>query len=93
MQADTHSSVNMAASNGALRGPSTRPPPSTGLPAVRHIGQVKYAAQSSDFLERIKDILDVADVEQPLTRENYREKFHKLLCWEEKRHIEILKER
>ena len=52
-----------------------------------------YAARKTDFLERLEEDLTIADIENPLTRENYKEKFHKLLCWEEKAHIEILEER
>ncbi len=53
----------------------------------------EYPAANLDFYRRIKGELVLADVQQPLTRENYKEKFHKLLCWEEKTHIEILEER
>ena len=52
-----------------------------------------YAARKIDFLQRLEEDLTIADIEKPLTRENYKEKFHKLLCWEEKTHIEILEER
>ena len=45
------------------------------------------------FQERLADPLMIADVQQQLGRGNYQEKFHKLLCWEESAHIEILKER
>ena len=44
-------------------------------------------------MERVKEDLDIADIQQELTRENYKEKFHKLLCWEEKEHIDILERR
>ena len=53
--------------------------------------QRDYAARKTDFLARLKETF--ADIEKPLTRENYKEKFHLLLCWEEKTHIEILEER
>ena len=52
--------------------------------------QSQYAAKCSTFMERVRETLDVADIQQELTRENYKEKFHKLLCWEEKEHIDIL---
>ena len=39
------------------------------------------------------ETLDIADIQQELTRETYKEKFHKLLCWEEKEHIDILERR
>ncbi len=86
IQTDEPGSLSWYASRDVL-GARAAQPSSTNQTAVT------YAAQSTDFLERTKDVLDVEDVQQPLTRENYKEKFHKLLCWEEKRHIEILKER
>lgn len=52
-----------------------------------------YAASKLKFHERLKENLKIEDIEQKLTRENYEEKSHKLLCWEEKAHIEILDER
>ena len=55
--------------------------------------QHDYAARKTKFLERLQEVLLITDIEKPLTRENYKEKFHKLLCWEEKTHIEILEER
>ena len=41
-------------------------------------------------MERVTERLNIADIQQEVTRENYKEKFHKLLCWEEKEHIDIL---
>ena len=41
-------------------------------------------------MERVTEHLNIADIQQEVTRENYQEKFHKLLCWEEKEHIDIL---
>ena len=55
--------------------------------------QCQYAAKCSTFMERVRETLDIADIQQELTRENYKEKFHKLLCWEEKEHIDILERR
>ena len=55
--------------------------------------QRDYAARKTDFLARLEEELSITDIEKPLTRENYKEKFHKLLCWEEKAHIVILEER
>lgn len=37
--------------------------------------------------------LDIQQLKQPLTRENYTTKFHHLLYLEERKHDEILKER
>ena len=52
-----------------------------------------YQPKNSTFLERLKEELDVNDITPELTAENYKEKFHKLLCWEEMQHITILHER
>ena len=54
---------------------------------------LQHERDYTDFLQRLEEDLTIADIEKPLTRENYKEKFHKLLCWEEKTHIEILEER
>ena len=45
------------------------------------------------FHERIQEPLDKQDIKRNLTTDNYKEKFHKLLCWEEKKHIELLEAR
>ena len=37
--------------------------------------------------------LFLEDLQYELSRENYKERFHKLLCWEEKEHIDILGKR
>lgn len=49
-----------------------------------------YAAMATKFLARIQEDLRIEDIKAELTRNNYKEKMHKLLCWEEKAHIEIL---
>ena len=53
----------------------------------------QYAASKEAFAERIKEELDFKIISAPLTRENYKKKFHNVICWEEKRHIEILEEK
>ena len=55
--------------------------------------QEMYAASKESFNERIKEELDVKIIQASLTRENYKKKFHHMICWEEKRHIEILDEK
>lgn len=55
--------------------------------------QVTYAAGKESFIERIKEELDVRIIEAPLTRGNYKEKFHHMVCWEEMTHINILHRR
>lgn len=60
------------------------------LPQALETAQERYAASRESFDERIKEVLDPRIIEAPLTRENYKKKFHHMICWEEKRHIEIL---
>ena len=52
-----------------------------------------YKMKKSTFLDRVKQELTLEDIEQDLTALNYKQKFHMLLCWEEKEHITILHER
>ena len=42
------------------------------------------------FKDRIKLELDLKDIEEDLTTQNYKKKFNCLVCWEEKSNIEIL---
>jgi len=64
---------------------ASTPGQGTGTPR-RH----NYAAKATNFLARIREALRLGDIQVELTRDNYKEKLHKLLCWEEKAHIEIL---
>lgn len=50
----------------------------------------EYAASNEKFIERTLEVLNIRDIEQPLSRTNYKKKFHNLICWEEKAHIELL---
>lgn len=50
----------------------------------------EYAASKEKFEERIMEELDERYVQEKLTRENYKRKYHNLICWEEKEHIDIL---
>lgn len=50
----------------------------------------EYAASKEEFGERIKEELDIKEIQQTLSRSNYKRKFHNLICWEEKTHIDIL---
>ena len=52
-----------------------------------------YAAKETEFLARVGESLQIEDIQKDLTRGNYKEKLHKLLCWEEKAHIEILEKK
>ena len=55
--------------------------------------QHDYAAKATKFLTRVQQVLHIKDIQVELTQGNYKEKMHKLLCWEEKAHIEILGEK
>ena len=55
--------------------------------------QEMYAASKESFNERVKEELDIEVIRAPLTTDNYKKKFHHMICWEEKRHIEILDEK
>lgn len=62
-------------------------------PNVEKRPEELYAASKESFKERIKGVLDPQIIRAPLTRDNYKKKFHHMICWEEKRHIEILDEK
>lgn len=51
------------------------------------------AVENTEYFVRYKDKLDERIFQGPLTLENYRERFHHLLCWEEKEHIATLSNR
>ena len=46
--------------------------------------------QHTDFYKEHQNKLDKAIIEKRLTRSNYKEKFHHLLCWEEREHERVL---
>ena len=52
-----------------------------------------YAACEETFEGRLKGELQLSDIEVDLERRNYKKKFHNLICWEERRHIEILQKK
>lgn len=54
--------------------------------------QAEHTIKSaSEYFNSTK--LDIAVLKKPLAKENYKEKFHHLLCWEEKEHSKILNKR
>ena len=59
----------------------------------RPFNRAGYKPNNSTFLERVKEELYIEDIKPMLTTENYKEKFHKLLCWEEMEHITLLHNR
>lgn len=53
----------------------------------------RYAASEETFQGRLREVLVLGEIKVELNRLNYRRKFHNLICWEERRHIEILSEK
>ena len=53
----------------------------------------KYAASKEKFPERVRGVLEIGEIEESLNRQNYKKKFHNLVCWEEKKHIQILRDK
>lgn len=72
--------------------PIVAPPPRNADEAIQ-LEEEEYAASKEEFNERIKEELDRKDIQQTLSRANYKRKFHNLVCWEEKTHIEILEKK
>ena len=61
--------------------------------ASTQVVPVKLPEVHSESFTKYKSELDIDRLKQPLTRESYVEKFHHLLCWEEKEHDDLLKQR
>lgn len=55
-----------------------------------HEDSHEYAASKVLFEERIKEELDINFIRLKVSPQNYKKKYHNLICWEEKTHIEIL---
>ena len=49
-----------------------------------------YAASEESFEGRLQQELNLSEIQVELDRHNYKRKFHHLICWEERKHIEIL---
>ena len=56
---------------------------------------VEVQARTSSFYQEYEAKLEMGlgILKSPLTEDNYKEKFHHLLCWEEKEHIKQLDKR
>lgn len=52
-----------------------------------------YAAGEETFQRRLVEELNYSKIIVPLSRPNYKEKFNNLICWEERRHIEVLSQK
>ena len=52
-----------------------------------------YAAKKETFQGRLKGKLIIDEIEVELDSSNYKRKFHHLICWEERRHIQVLGEK
>jgi len=65
------------------------------VPSTTPVAQTAVRKQrwSSKYFEEYRHKLSTNIISKPLTIENYREKFHHLLCWEEKEHCDILTKR
>lgn len=61
--------------------------------APAQVVSLKLPEVHSESFTAYKNDLDIDRLKQPLTRESYVEKFHHLLCWEEKEHDNLLKQR
>ena len=61
--------------------------------APTQVVPIKLPEVHSESFIKYKSELDIDRLKQPLTRESYVEKFHHLLCWEEKEHDDLLKQR
>ena len=77
-----------------MKGTKKRIPqkPSQGAAPAQMV-PLKLPEIHSESYAKYKDELDIDQLKQDLTRENYVEKFHHLLCWEEKEHDNLLKQR
>ena len=69
------------------------PQESSQCTAPPQVVSIKLPEVHSESFNKYKNELDIDQLKQPLTRENYVEKFHHLLCWEEKEHDDLLKQR
>ena len=58
-----------------------------------HQEVMSNATQHTEFFQKYREKLDIQVFEEPLTVANYQERFHHLLCWEEKEHMSILAKR
>ena len=54
---------------------------------------MKREPHHSDFYRQFEGQLSANVIRNELTAENYKEKFHHLLCWEEKEHERLLANR
>jgi hypothetical protein len=52
-----------------------------------------YAASEETFQGRLKGELRFSEIDVELDRKNYKRKFNNLICWEERAHIERLREK
>ncbi len=66
---------------------------SRDMQQAQPVTRIRNQQQFIDFYKQNKDKLNLDVIKKELTRENYKEKFQHLLCWEEKEHERILTER
>ena len=53
----------------------------------------RVTVENTKYFFHYGDKLDERIFHGPLTLENYKKRFHHLLCWEEKEHVSILSDR
>ena len=53
----------------------------------------QYVAANERFEDRLSEELKIEHIQVELTCQNYKEKFHKLICWEEMTHIKTFREK
>ena len=73
--------------------PQSPPPAAQPVHPATHQKAEWYAAGEETFEKRLQQELNLADIQVELCQGNYKRKFHHLICWEEKAHIDILAEK
>ena len=58
-----------------------------------HVTPKQTERYPEQFGKRIEKVLDLVTIEEELTKFNYKKKFYNLICWEEKTHIDRLREK
>ena len=61
--------------------------PSSNVTASSRQRPASSSASCEEFSERIETELNIAVIQQELTRNNYKVKMNNLICWEEMNHV------
>ena len=62
-------------------------------PATHQVKVVDTSPKNTVYFLKYRDKLNIKVLSTALTVNNYQERFHHLLCWEEKEHMSVLAER